>query len=195
MLPATFSLIPCSFNHEDISCVKPCTRTLQCGHPCNKLCYEDCTSSCDCKVEEATEDETLPGSASESELAGRSHINTSKLTEQQSARRKIKDPKDSGIAPHEHSTINQGHSDKGLAAKAQEESVEARQKRLDEENYAGLFGDTKAPVVKDRVDNVTLRHTKSDGAGGTRGVWRGTINVPIRQSSGDSHETSLLDQQ
>ena len=140
-------------------------------------------------------DENLPNSASENKLAGRSHTDPSKTTQLQSAHGQIKDPNDPLIASHEISTNNHSRSQKALAAKAQEESVEARQRRLDEENYAGLFGDPKAPIVKDSVDNVTLRHTKSDGAGGTRGVWRGTINVPVRENSRDSHETSLLDQQ
>lgn len=28
--------------HEEIVCKKPCARNRECGHPCKKMCYQDC---------------------------------------------------------------------------------------------------------------------------------------------------------
>lgn len=94
-----------------------------------------------------------------------------------------------------------GHADSdknlaALAALAEQESVEARQKRLDDETYSALFGDSSALVLTERkTDNVELVRTKSDGMGGSRGVWKGTFEVPKakKTSPKKTEENSLLD--
>nr|XP_006003202.1 PREDICTED: NFX1-type zinc finger-containing protein 1 [Latimeria chalumnae] len=39
-------MIPCSTKPETFSCLKPCTKTLYCGHKCLAACGEKCTEKC-----------------------------------------------------------------------------------------------------------------------------------------------------
>ena len=90
-----------------------------------------------------------------------------------------------------------GHvdADKRLAESTEQEQIEARQKRLDEESFAALFGDPSAPVLTENKDKVNLVRTKEDGFGGSRGVWKGTFEVPRAEDSKSKskNERSLLD--
>lgn len=64
-----------------------------------------------------------------------------------------------------------GHveSDKNLAALAEKENAEARQKQLDQESYEALFGGTEEDALAKELDNVKLVRTKSNGR---RDSWR-----------------------
>lgn len=93
-----------------------------------------------------------------------------------------------------------GHieSDRNLAAIAERENAEARLKRLDEENFAALFGEVnvaKGGILTEKPDNVNLVRTKTDGQGGSRGIWKGTLEVPRKDTDmGTAKEgASLLD--
>ena len=109
-----------------------------------------------------------------------------------------------------------GHveSDKKLAALATKDQAEASQKRLDEASWAGLFGaqvDTTAKkpdeatwaglfsvqvdtTGKKTDDDVKLVRTIGDGRGGSRGVWKGTMEVPqAKKGKKKWQEFSLLD--
>ncbi len=93
-----------------------------------------------------------------------------------------------------------GHieSDKNLAAIAERENAEARLKRLDEENFAALFSEVnvaKGGVLTEKPDNVNLIRTKTDGQGGSRGVWKGTFEVPREDKNTETSKegASLLD--
>lgn len=87
-----------------------------------------------------------------------------------------------------------GHieSDKKFAAMAEQENVEARQKRLDEENYEALFGGTEQETgAEQKKDTMKLVRTKNDG----KGVWKGTMEVPQATKGGSKkNENSLLDE-
>jgi len=91
-----------------------------------------------------------------------------------------------------------GHiqSDKTLAAIAERENAEARLKRLDEENFAALFSEVNVAkggvLTENKPGNVNLVRTKTDGQGGSRGVWKGTFEVP-REEVDAKEGDSLLD--
>ena len=88
-----------------------------------------------------------------------------------------------------------GHveSDQGLAVLAEQEQIENRQKRLDDEAFASLFGNPNAPLLTRSSDNVELVRTKSDGEGGSRRVWKGTFEVPRADTSTPKDQGSLMD--
>ena len=75
------------------------------------------------------------------------------------------------------------------------QAAEARGKQLDEENFAALFGDAEDASLVDETKKMTLIRTKSNGKGGTRGVWKGTHEPPKSKEAGPSkrEEASLLD--
>ena len=112
-------------------------------------------------------------------------------------------------------------SDRKLAELAEQENAVARQKQLDEENWSGLFGETKdrdntnildqdlpdgwklAKRKKNKKkaeidENVKLVRTKDDGRGGNRGVWKGNVKWPewersAEKKGGKGEDRSLLD--
>lgn len=93
-----------------------------------------------------------------------------------------------------------GHieADRNLAAIAERENAEARLEQLDEENFAALFSEVnvaKGGILTEKPDNVNLVRTKTDGQGGSRGIWKGTFEVPRKDMNmGTSKEgASLLD--
>ncbi|KAL6112273.1 znfx1 [Pungitius sinensis] len=43
-------MVPCHQDPETFSCREPCEKLLECGHPCDALCGEPCTSRCRVKV-------------------------------------------------------------------------------------------------------------------------------------------------
>jgi len=94
-----------------------------------------------------------------------------------------------------------GHieSDKNIAAIAEQENAEAVLKRLDAENFAALFSDVniakKDGALTEKLDNVNLVRVKTDGQVGSRGIWKGTFEVPRKdEDTGTSEEgASLLD--
>lgn len=95
-----------------------------------------------------------------------------------------------------------GHleSDRKLAAMAERDDTEARQKRLDEENFAALFGGKENEVAADnkqktkKGNDVNLVRTLDNGLGGSRGVWKGTMEVPQKKGGpSKEQEPSLLD--
>lgn len=93
-----------------------------------------------------------------------------------------------------------GHieSDKNLASIAEQESAEARRKLLDEENFAALFSEVnvkKGKNLTQKPDGVNLVRTRTNAQGGSRGIWKGTIEIPQKdENKGASKEdTSLLD--
>ncbi|XP_069936521.1 NFX1-type zinc finger-containing protein 1-like [Cherax quadricarinatus] len=57
ILPCTHvaNKVDCSERVEDIKCHKSCIKTLMCGHPCKKVCYQEC-GDCAVKVKK-----TVPG--------------------------------------------------------------------------------------------------------------------------------------
>ncbi|XP_069936734.1 NFX1-type zinc finger-containing protein 1-like [Cherax quadricarinatus] len=57
ILPCTHVVnkVDCSERVEDIKCHKSCIKTLMCGHPCKKVCYQEC-GNCAVKVKK-----TVPG--------------------------------------------------------------------------------------------------------------------------------------
>ena len=75
----------------------------------------------------------------------------------------------------------------------EEETLEMHQKRIEDETFAALFGDPSAPVLTENRDNVNLVRTKSDGQGGTRGVWKGIYGAPEAKTAERKEEISLLD--
>ena len=73
------------------------------------------------------------------------------------------------------------------------ENLELRQKRLDDETFAALFGDPSAPSLTERIDNVNLVRTRPDGEGGKRGLWTGTFEVPQSDPIETKEKDDLLD--
>ncbi|XP_068120429.1 NFX1-type zinc finger-containing protein 1 [Hyperolius riggenbachi] len=43
-------MVPCSISENTFCCTMPCDKYLQCGHPCEKLCGEDCEVRCQKEV-------------------------------------------------------------------------------------------------------------------------------------------------
>ncbi len=87
-------------------------------------------------------------------------------------------------------------SDKALAALGEREAAKAQGKRLDEENFRLLFSDPADAVLVERIEKMTLVRTKSNGKGGSRGLWSGTYELLSSKnaSSGTKEEAgSLLD--
>ena len=131
----------------------------------------------------------------QAEPMDRSHTNVRKQEQQQRFRGNSMTRGDSRGPFHGQSAGSRVSSDKESAAAvpAHIESVEALRKRLDAENFAALFDPPVATVLMDDKDNVNLMHTKTDGAGRIRGIWKGTIEVPKPNKTKKSSEASLLD--
>ena len=83
-------------------------------------------------------------------------------------------------------------SDKNLDLLTAQEQVETQQKRLDDENWAALFGDNKALPHTQSGENVNLVRTIPDGKGGSRGVWKGTFEVSRAGKSEKSKDEGCL---
>ena len=90
-----------------------------------------------------------------------------------------------------------GHveSDKNLRALAERESAAARHRKLDTEHLISFDDATDKEILAKNLDNVKLVRTKSNGQGGTRGVWKGTCEVPRSENASPKRqqEGSLLD--
>ncbi|KAJ0068273.1 hypothetical protein NL108_004666 [Boleophthalmus pectinirostris] len=43
-------MVPCHKDPYSVVCQEPCQKTLGCGHPCDKVCGEPCTSRCKVKI-------------------------------------------------------------------------------------------------------------------------------------------------
>ena len=93
-------------------------------------------------------------------------------------------------------THGHAESDRNLAALAEREAAEALQRygeQLDEENFAALFNDPGDSVLINQTKEMKLVHTKPDGKGGNRSVWKGTYNRSTQAHSTSKEEPSLLD--
>jgi helicase required for RNAi-mediated heterochromatin assembly 1 len=207
------------FPHEAVNCQKRCTRSVGCGHPCTQACYLECKSDCDCEAVEQpgiqpldyakatrtsvttlVEKKQGSGSRQSSPEKKQQHGSASRASPQvleyvagtcQDLRGRARETqlyRDFAAGGHVE-------SDKNLAALAQKENAEARQKQLDKESYEALFGGTEEDVLAKELDNVKLVRTKSNGRGGTRGVWKGTFEVPRSESTSPKkqQEGNLLD--
>ena len=91
-----------------------------------------------------------------------------------------------------------GHveSDKALATLCEREAAKAQGKHLDEENFRLLFSDPADAVLVEKTEKMTLVRTRSNGKGGSRGLWSGSYEVPSSKnvSSRTKEEArSLLD--
>ena len=86
-------------------------------------------------------------------------------------------------------------SDRNLVALGEREAAEARGKQLDKENFAALFGNTEEESRVARTEKMRLVRTKSNGKGGSRGLWEGTYESSRYQTASTSmkEEASLLD--
>ncbi|KAK4697938.1 helicase required for RNAi-mediated heterochromatin assembly 1, partial [Lecanoromycetidae sp. Uapishka_2] len=197
-----------SFSHEAVNCQEPCSRTLDCGHQCIELCYLECKSDCDCEPmqEEIPEPISYAKAASASPekekqvspTAPRKRQQPGKLPPRTTSPQKAKTtkiPAMSSAACYRNFAAG-GHleSDRNFAAMAEQDSVEVRQKRLDEENFAALFGGPEQGTAVGKQDDMKLVRTKNDGRGGTREIWKGTMEVPQAKKVGSKkQESSLLD--
>jgi len=90
-----------------------------------------------------------------------------------------------------------GHveSDQRLADLAAEQQAKTRQDRMDEKNAASLFTPGEdAPPGRD-MEEMKLVRTKTDGQGGSRGVWKGTYEAPAHEehTSPSKDEVSLIE--
>uniref|UniRef100_A0A3B4AX81 RZ-type domain-containing protein n=1 Tax=Periophthalmus magnuspinnatus TaxID=409849 RepID=A0A3B4AX81_9GOBI len=43
-------MVPCHKDPNSFVCQEPCQKTLECGHPCDRVCGEPCTSRCHVKI-------------------------------------------------------------------------------------------------------------------------------------------------
>lgn len=161
------SLMCHPFSHESVSCKKSCNRRLKCGHTCIELCYLPCKSSCACNNDfEAVDPET--------HTQPHSDIPQS-----------IQPFRDYAAGGHVE-------ADRRLHALADRDAAKARGQQLDKENYAALFSDPS--VLVDKTEKMTLARTRSNGEGGSRGVWKGTYEPQSTNASPTKEkEISLLD--
>jgi len=208
----SLSLKNCRFPHNQVACQKHCSRLLECGHPCTQLCNAECKSDCICCAVDELDTPVKAITLSPKKKLGRSESSPSTKQKQprtssQHDRLALEDLhelcRNSAPASQDlHQNIGPfrdyaagGHvdSDNSFAMIAENESLEARQKRLDDETFAALFGETDAPGLAKSKDNVSLVRTKQDGEGGTRGIWKGTFEVPQANSIRPKDEMSLLD--
>ena len=87
-----------------------------------------------------------------------------------------------------------GHvvSDMNLAALANRENAAARNIHLEKEDLIS-FGAGEDEGLAERIDNVRLVRTMSNGRGGSRGLWKGTFEVPRPKTASPKEEANLLD--
>ena len=86
-----------------------------------------------------------------------------------------------------------GHvqSDKNLVTLAERGAAEAQTAKLDEENYAALFGDRQDDRTIDEGDKMTLFRKKSNGKSVWKGTWRPSRSESVNRS--ENEKASLLD--
>jgi len=216
----TFIREPYEFACLDGGCVRPCREEMPCGHICTLNCHSfgheavNCQSGCEPIQEEIPEPVNYAKAATSSPQKENKPISrgaspqkrqscTLPIREALPQKGKIPEYSASSSAFRDLSEVTQGYrdfaagghieSDRNLAALAERDNAEARQKRLDDENYAALFGGTEGEVAAKKGD-LKLVRTKDDGQGGSRGVWKGRMEVPQAKKAGSKkEESSLLD--
>ena len=169
------SLMCHPFSHELVSCKKSCNRRLKCGHACIELCYLPCKSSCACDKDFESADQAVTLTASPEETHAQPHRDIPQSTQ----------------PFRDYATGGHVEADRRLYALAERDAAEARGRQLDKENYAALFSEA---VLVDKTEKMTLARTKSNGEGGSRGLWKGTYEPRSANASPTKEEeTSLLD--
>ena len=169
------SLMCHPFSHEFVSCKKSCNRRPKCGHACIEPCFLPCKSSCACDKDFEAVDQAATLKTSAEETHTQPHRDIPQSTQ----------------PFRDYATGGHVEADRRLHALAERDAAEAQGRQLDKENYAALFSDSA--VLVDKTEKMTLARTRSNGEGGSRGLWKGTYEPSTNANPTKKEETSLLD--